>query len=124
MDIAKYVPDKTYDAIALVFIHLPDTLRIAFHQTLSAALNPGGTLIVEAFAKDQLKYSSGGPKDPELLYSLEDLREDFSSLECLECEARVVLLEEGQFHAGPGCVLRYLGRKPAESLSCFQESEE
>ncbi len=39
--------------------------------------------------------SAGGPKDPTMLYSLEDLRKDFPQLDVMEMEERNVTLSEG-----------------------------
>ena len=51
-----------------------------FRETLDT-LKPGGTLILECFHKEQLKFETGGPKVPEMLYNKEILMKDFNSPE-------------------------------------------
>jgi hypothetical protein len=75
------------------------------------ALLPGGICVVEAFTPEQLKFSSGGPKQLDLLYSAEILRQDFAAAEILALEEATVSLEEGRLHSGPGAVVRGVFRK-------------
>lgn len=103
--------DSVYDAIALVYVHLPEPLRSRFHRQCVRALKPGGTLILEAFTTDQLAYNSGGPQDVALLYSPEELFGDFEDLKILTYDNCVVTLNEGPFHKGPAAVIRLSGRK-------------
>lgn len=73
---------------------------------------PRGTIILEAFSKDQEKYSSGGPREPGLLYSLDNLQQDFQAL-CFEVAKEIIVnLEEGQFHQGLASVVRLVAKKP------------
>jgi len=102
---------QLYDMIALVFVHFEPLLRKSFHKALIECLAPGGLLLVEAFHKNQLRYSSGGPKDPEMLLTSEILANDFSELVILENQELKVELNEGTHHQGPAEVVRFLGRK-------------
>jgi SAM-dependent methyltransferase len=110
-DIAAYVPgiDK-YDLIALVFVHLPEGLRNAFHQQMVKSLKPGGTLLVESFAKEQINNSSGGPQDINMLFSAEILKNDFSELTIEKLYQEQVFLDEGHHH-GRADVVRFVGVK-------------
>jgi SAM-dependent methyltransferase len=61
-DIVNYLPEvNKYDLVALVFVHLPEEIRIDFHQKIIQSLTPGGTLLVVSFAKEQINNFSGGP---------------------------------------------------------------
>lgn len=60
-------PIEFYDALALIYFHLPLTIRASIHAQLSASLQKGGALILEGFGKNQLQYTSGGPSNKELL---------------------------------------------------------
>jgi hypothetical protein len=74
-------------------------------------LRPGGLLLLEAFHPRQLGRSSGGPKEVELLYALEDVRADFNDRLDEELGAELeTLLDEGPGHQGMAAVTRYLGR--------------
>lgn len=111
LHIADYKPQpETFDLIALVFVHLPEPLRINFHQQLVSALKPGGWLLNIAFAREQIYNKSGGPPDIELLYSKEILRQDFTALRLKQLCHRHEFLDEGHHH-GDADVLIYAGRK-------------
>lgn len=101
------------DAVVLTFVHLPSAIRPAVHRALAEALLPGGWLILEAFDPAQLGHASGGPKDPDMLYSLETVRSDFKGLlrEALAWTGEV-RLDEGPGHQGLARVVRYVGQRP------------
>lgn len=103
-------PEESYDVIALVFFHLTPEYRVTFHQDLYKWLKTGGTLIIEAFNPQQLNHSSGGPKDPEMLYSVDMLQEDFSKFTQLDIHTKVEYLKEG-FHDGAAELIRLIGKK-------------
>jgi len=106
------VPPAAFDAVVLVFCHLPSSLRRVVHPRLALALKPGGRLVVEAFHPEQLGRRSGGPKDLDMLVTLADLRSDFAATldEELGWEGDVPL-DEGPGHQGLGRVTRYVGRR-------------
>ena len=100
-----------YDLVFLCYAHLPPPHRAYLHQQAAQALRKGGWLLLEGFHKDQLGYSSGGPKKEEMLFSLEQLEEDFGVLDIRELEKRSVHLEEGDYHQGEAAVVRMIARK-------------
>lgn len=105
------LPIAHYDAIALVFVHLSEKERIHIHTECVKALKPGGTLILEAFSKNQQQYSSGGPKDVNLLYSAPELLADFEKLSLIKLKEEIVNLDEGIFHQGTASVIQMKGTK-------------
>ena len=110
-NIEDFLPDKQYDAVALIYVHLPVTIRKEFHQRVYESLKPGGYLVFEAFAKEQIHYNSGGPKDLALLYDAPAICSDFSFLHMLFCAQKEVVLDEGIFHKGKAEVLQLVGQK-------------
>lgn len=111
VDIDNFQSDNSYDAIGLVFAHFPPQVRQGYHRKLSGFLRKGGTLILEAFAKDQIEYNTGGPKNVVMLFSPEELRQDFSTFEKVELHQQEVMLDEGPFHRGKASVVRLLAKK-------------
>ena len=99
------------DLIALCFGHFPTDSRRKFHDKLINRLLPGGYLVFECFSKEQIGRSSGGPKNLDLLYDLDSIKEDFKELEILELTQEEVLLDEGPFHQGEANVIRFFGKK-------------
>jgi SAM-dependent methyltransferase len=111
-DLAAFTPPaEHFDAAALIFLHLPAPLRSVVHARAADALRPGGVLIVEAFAKEQLAYGTGGPKNEEMLYDMATLKEDFREMEFLTAERVDTELAEGPYHSGRSAVIRLLLRK-------------
>jgi SAM-dependent methyltransferase len=103
----------TWDAVVLIFCHLPMPLRQQVHRAAVAGLRPGGVLVLEGYTPAQLALRTGGPPVRELLYTSEVLREDFEGLELpvlRELERNVV---EGKLHTGRAAVVQVLGRKRA-----------
>lgn len=113
-DLADYLPrEGAYDAVVLIFVHLPPGLRQEVHRKAQAALGPGGLLVIEAYHPRQLPLDSGGPKEPALLYHQAMLEADFPQLRWDELSEARVELSEGRLHQGPAEVVRGVGRKAA-----------
>ncbi|HNW74186.1 MAG TPA: class I SAM-dependent methyltransferase [Bacteroidales bacterium] len=110
------LPADHFDAIGLIFVHLPSPGRNPFHIRVSEWLKPGGTLILEGFSKEQIRFTSGGPRDPDMLFSTTDLQKDFSGLEILKLEQLETFHDEGAFHRGNSSVVRMVARKKSASL--------
>jgi len=96
--------DHTFDVIALIYAHTP--FRAALHNKVMQWVKPGGILLVEGFSKEQLRYQSGGPKDPQLLFSVEELEHDFSGCKEINIRQELIFLSEGAFHRGEASVIR------------------
>ncbi len=103
--------DNTFDAIVLIYSHLPETLRIELHGKIKNWLKPGGTVILEAYNPLQLNNNSGGPRDIQMLYSIETLMSDFHGIHFEILEEKQVELNEGKYHIGIADVVRFVGRK-------------
>ena len=102
---------KSYDLIVFIFIHVDPELREKLHKMAVDALAPGGRIIFEAYDKDQINYNSGGPKNSDLLYSLEEIYNDFNELGIVGFSKEIVTLNESSIHTGEACVIRYVGIK-------------
>lgn len=98
-------PVGEYDGVVSIFLHLPPDDRIKVHGAMIRALKPGGILIFEAFSRGQLAFRTGGPQDPNLLYTADLLRQDFAPAEPLELEEVTQHMEEGTRHSGMSAVV-------------------
>jgi 2-polyprenyl-3-methyl-5-hydroxy-6-metoxy-1,4-benzoquinol methylase len=108
--------NNQFDAIALIYAHFPADIKSQYHKTFDKYLKKGGIVIFEAFSKKHLDYNSvnekiGGPKDINMLFSIEELKSDFVNYEIVELEEKEIELNEGLFHNGQGSVIRFVGRK-------------
>lgn len=104
-------PAESFNAAAAVFLHLPTEQRRLTHAAMEHSLKPGGTLILEAFAKEQLSRNTGGPKKSELLYATDELLQDFSRMEIVHQFTGEADVLEGRYHTGPSAVVRLVLRK-------------
>ncbi|MDH5518337.1 MAG: class I SAM-dependent methyltransferase [Gammaproteobacteria bacterium] len=103
---------QDYDAIALIYAHVPNDIRESFHRQLLTLLKPGGYFMMEAFTTEQITRSSGGPKDINMLYTLDQVRSDFEKLCQLNLlEAVTEVLDEGKYHVGEAHFIRMLAVK-------------
>lgn len=100
-----------WDAVVLIFLHLPEDERKAVHQFAVDALAPDGVLILEAFTPDQLNNESGGPKDASRLYTKAILQEDFKDLSIDGLVELETVLDEGPGHQGKANVVRLIAAK-------------
>jgi|AntRauTorckE6833_2_1112554.scaffolds.fasta_scaffold00687_10 ubiquinone/menaquinone biosynthesis C-methylase UbiE len=105
------LPENTYDAAFITFLHLAPEIRSDIHQKLMRALKKGGILVMEAFDKQQLPLNTGGPKNSDMLYTAEMLAEDFSGHKILQNKPGLRLLEEGRHHDGRAFTIRLAVRK-------------
>lgn len=111
VDLSTYDPvPASADAVALIFVHMPPSVRRAAHRNLVRALKPGGLIILEAFHRDQLGRTSGGPKDISMLFDLALLAEDFGpDIRVVHGFEGEIDLDEGRGHIGSGVVVRFIG---------------
>lgn len=103
---------ESYDAIGLIYIHKTPGQREILYPKLIRALKPGGWLVLEAFNKKQINNNTGGPKEIDMLFSIDELREYFKSLAIVELEEQEQWLEEGLLHVGKADTVRLLAYKP------------
>jgi SAM-dependent methyltransferase len=112
-DLAAFpIAPGVWSGIVAIFAHLPPPLRGMVHRAAVLGLAPGGVFVLEAFTPGQLALGTGGPRQPELLYTLQQLREDLAGLTLevgREVERPVV---EGKYHTGRAAVVQVLARSP------------
>jgi len=87
-DITTYDAPMTYDLVLLAYIHLGADERWRMFHAAADAVAPGGLLVVIAHDSSNLTDGVGGPQDPGVLYSPDDV------LECLDGEGFEVVRAE------------------------------
>lgn len=110
--------DSRFDVVGLIFAHMPQNLRQDFHQRAWTWVKPGGHLVVEGFHRDQLGRSSGGPKQPEMLFDettfgkdVVDVFDDATLIWNARCEQ---VLDEGPFHQGHAITVQVVIQKRSD----------
>ncbi len=77
-DLASAEVTGPFELILMVFVHLPaDERRTLLHQ-LSDMLAPGGMLLILGHATRNITDGYGGPQEPQILFSPDDLRADLN----------------------------------------------
>ncbi|MBJ7881383.1 class I SAM-dependent methyltransferase [Gelidibacter salicanalis] len=110
-DVLSFKTNERFDVLGLIYAHFPKDIRKSANQYLLQFLKPNGTVIFEAFAKEQLANASGGPKNLDMLFSIEDIQNEFSGLEFELLQQQTIQLNEGEHHKGKAEVIRFVGRK-------------
>ncbi len=110
-DAADYTTHEQFDAIGMIYFHLPPVLRAAFHKKMIHCLKPGGLLFIEVFTPAQLVTGSFGPKDVTMLYTAEMLAGDFAELQIMENRELETVLDEGTHHNGKASIIRFKATK-------------
>jgi cyclopropane fatty-acyl-phospholipid synthase-like methyltransferase len=111
-DLADYrPPEDHFGAVVSIFAHLPRRIRARLYPLIEKSLKPGGIVLLEAYSERQLERNTGGPRDIDMLMTVEKLQREFSNLTPLlarEIEREVV---EGKGHTGKAVVVQYIARR-------------
>ncbi len=111
----NYEPN-VFDVICMTFVHFEPNVKTAMHKRLDSYLKLGGHIIFEAFSKEHREISkvnpaAGGPPDANMMYSIEEIEQDFKNYEVIELQKQKVVLNEGSGHVGESSVIRFIGKK-------------
>lgn len=109
-------PENSFDAIALIYMHLPPAFMAECHRQLVEYLKPGGVIIFEGYSKKHIEYqhanpTAGGPRDIDMLFDIAQIQGEFPSISFTSLSEEEIDLQEGQFHEGKAMVIRFTGKK-------------
>lgn len=105
-------PDQAYDGVAAIFVQFAEpALRERLFANMAACLKPGGTLVLQGYALEQLGYGTGGPGRASHLYTPDLLRQAFADLEILTLQAYEAELAEGTGHCGRSALIGMVARR-------------
>lgn len=106
-------PVEHYDLVAAIFIQFaPPAQREQIFRRIKSTLKPGGLLLLEGYTPKQLDYRTGGPSNPDNLYTEALLRDAFGDWEILELREYEAFLTEGTKHYGQSALIDLVARKP------------
>ena len=103
--------DSFFDCIVLINAHAIEDDRMNNHRKLLKYLKNGGTFILQGFTKKQIQNESGGPKDVDMLFSKDELQEDFKDLSQLNIEETYEEIKAGILHQGMANIIKLKGVK-------------
>lgn len=113
----KWEPNR-WDAVVAVFIQFADPdLRARIFAGMKRTLAPGGLLLLHGYTPEQVALGTGGPKDPDHMYTCEMLREAFGDQEIVRLEEYRAEIHEGKGHSGQSALIDMIARKPVKSAA-------
>jgi len=112
-DLQEWKSERAYDAVLTSFLHLAEPLRTRAFTHALEILTPGAYFMGEFFSQEQMRRDSGGPKMPELLYTLESVEKIVTrdDIRIIKLEACVDHLSEGNGHQGDAELIRVIVQK-------------
>lgn len=114
-DLENFEPDKTaYDSVISISAHLPSRIRKKLYPRIEKCLKPNGVLVLEAYSENQLARNTGGPKDADMLMSIDKLTKEFPNLDPILIREIDRDVSEGEVHAGVASVVQFIARKKAQ----------
>ena len=97
-DVTSWEPSPlTYDLVIVLYLHLPPEQRRQAIGRARDAVAPGGTLLVVGHDLENLERGWGGPPDPEVHYTPDEIAFEAEPLEIIKAErvVRAVETDEG-----------------------------
>jgi SAM-dependent methyltransferase len=94
-DVLSFEPDpEGYDLVLWSYLHLPEGERRRVLAKAREAVVPGGTFLFVAHDLSNLEHGHGGPQDPEVLCTPQDVVADLRGYEALKAEVVAREVEE------------------------------
>jgi SAM-dependent methyltransferase len=114
-DATTWQADPTYDLAVIAYLQVPAPDRRAAVTNAFRALRPGGTFLLVAHDSTNLLLGSGGPQDPSVLMTAEDVLgdlagEDFEVLRA-DCVNREVARPDGGVATALDALVRLVRRR-------------
>ena len=102
-----------WDNVVAIFIQFatPAESEQLFAR-MHKSLKPGGTLVIQGYGHEQLRYNTGGPGKREHLYDEALLLQAFAGYEVLDLRTYEADLAEGCGHHGRSALVGLTARKP------------
>jgi SAM-dependent methyltransferase len=101
-------PQRSFDLVLAVNYHERPLIEAA-----CGWLRPGGALLVEGFAREQLGRGSGGPRDPAQLWRPNELLSLVGALRVVWYEDRLTAEDDNPRHRGQKWVVRLIAKRTA-----------
>lgn len=110
-DLATFEPEENhYGSVISISAHLPSTVRKRLYPLIERALRPDGIILLEAYSESQLSRDTGGPKDADMLMTVDKLHREFPNFEPVLLREVERDVSEGEGHTGIASVVQFIGR--------------
>ena len=113
-DLAIFKPEENfYGSVISISAHLPSSIRTNLYPLVEKCLKPGGIITLEAYSESQLTRNTGGPKDIDMLMTIDKLQCEFPNCEPILVRELEREISEGEGHSGLASVVQFVARKNA-----------
>jgi len=86
-DLLRYRPEaRAFDLVLILYLHMPSDGRRLVLERAAAAVAPGGTLVLVGHDLLNLTEGVGGPSDPDLLFTPDDVAAELHGLDVEKAE--------------------------------------
>jgi SAM-dependent methyltransferase len=94
-------PERSFELVVVLYLQLPSAERPDVYGRAGAAVAPGGTWIVVGHDLENLGHGYGGPQDPDVLLTPDEVAAYAAGLNVLRAErvVRLVTVDGGQRQA-------------------------
>jgi len=104
--------EKRFDVIVAIFIQFATAeQRPGLFASIKRALKPGGYLVMQGYTPKQVEYKTGGPSNPDNMYTEALLRESFADFDILQLREHEETIDEGTGHSGHSALIDLVARK-------------
>jgi hypothetical protein len=95
--------------VVAIFIQFvtPSKVETVF-QGLQSVVKLGGTLLIHGYTPEQVKYGTGGPANPERMYTEELLASSFANMNIKLNTAYHAEISEGTGHSGQSALIDFV----------------
>lgn len=105
--------ENSYDHVIGILIQFADpTTRPKLFENMKSAVKPGGYLMLHGYRPEQIALGTGGPGNPDYLYTEELLRDAFADFEIVELISEDRQGDEGGGLGGKAALISLVARKP------------
>ena len=103
---------ERFDVVAAIFIQFATPAqRPGLFAKIKRCLKPGGLLLLQGYTPKQVEYKTGGPPNPEHMYTEAMLREAFADMTILHLAEHEDWIEEGSGHKGKSALIDLVAQK-------------
>ena len=86
-DLVTYEPESgAFDLVLVLYLHIPAAKRRGVLERAAASVAPGGTFLLVGHDLQNLTAGVGGPSDPDLLSTPEEIASELTGLEIEKAE--------------------------------------
>ena len=115
-DLAAFEPKADhFGSVVSISAHLPSSIRSRLYPLVEKAIKIGGTFLLEAYSESQLERDTGGPKDIDMLMSIEKLENELPNLTPILAREIEREVREGEGHTGMAAVVQFIAKRERAS---------